>query len=61
ADLLWQAAVNAALNAGVQRLAISHHHPDDHDDFLDQVQVDVKSAFPQAILAHEGLVLTVGK
>ncbi|MDF5710654.1 MAG: MBL fold metallo-hydrolase [Nostoc sp. S4] len=60
ADLLWQAAVNVALNAGVRRLVISHHHPDDHDDFLDQVQTDVKSAFPEALLAHEGLVLVVG-
>ncbi|MBD2682788.1 MULTISPECIES: MBL fold metallo-hydrolase [Nostoc] len=60
ADLLWQVAVNVAVNAGVRRLAISHHHPDDHDDFLDKVQADVKSAFSGALLAHEGLVLTVG-
>ncbi|MEH2070256.1 MAG: MBL fold metallo-hydrolase [Nostoc sp.] len=60
ADSLWQVAVNVALSAGVRRLVISHHHPDDHDDFLDQVQTDVKSAFPEALLAHEGLVLVVG-
>ncbi|BAY75143.1 hypothetical protein NIES25_15610 [Nostoc linckia NIES-25] len=60
ADLLWQVAVNVAVNAGVRRLAISHHHPDDHDDFLDKVQADVKSAFPEALLAREGLVLVVG-
>ncbi|MDZ8024027.1 MAG: MBL fold metallo-hydrolase [Nostoc sp. DedQUE11] len=60
ADLLWQVAVNVALSAGVGRLVISHHHPDDHDDFLDKVQADVKSAFPEALLAHEGLVLVVG-
>ncbi|WP_445636945.1 MBL fold metallo-hydrolase [Nostoc sp. DSM 114161] len=59
ADLLWQVAVNVALNAGVRRLAISHHHPDDHDDFLDKVQADVKSAFPEALLAREGLVVVV--
>ncbi|WP_392533712.1 MBL fold metallo-hydrolase [Nostoc sp. C117] len=59
ADLLWQAAVNVALSAGVKRLVICHHHPDDHDDFLDQVQVDIKSAFPEALLAHEGLVLVI--
>lgn len=61
ADLLWQAAMNTALSAGVQGLAISHHHPDDHDDFLDQVQVDVKSTFSQALLAREGLVLAIDK
>ncbi|MDZ8184404.1 MAG: MBL fold metallo-hydrolase [Nostoc sp. ChiSLP02] len=59
ADLLWQVAVNVAQAAGVRRLVISHHHPDDHDDFLDKVQVDVKSAFPNALLAHEGLVLAI--
>ncbi|MDZ8238302.1 MAG: MBL fold metallo-hydrolase [Nostoc sp. ChiQUE01a] len=60
ADLLWQVAVNVALSAGVKRLVISHHHPDDHDDFLDKVQADVKSAFAEASLAREGLVLVVG-
>ncbi|WP_138503185.1 MBL fold metallo-hydrolase [Nostoc sp. PA-18-2419] len=60
ADSLWQVAVNVALSAGVRQLVISHHHPDDHDDFLDQVQTDVKSAFPEALLAYEGLVLVVG-
>ncbi|MCM0593350.1 MAG: MBL fold metallo-hydrolase [Gloeotrichia echinulata IR180] len=58
-DLHWQTAVDLANNAGVQRLVISHHHPDDNDDFLDQVQVAVKSVFPQALLAHEGLIITL--
>ena len=38
ADLHWQTAVDLAHSAGVQRLVISHHHPDDEDDFLDKVQ-----------------------
>jgi phosphoribosyl 1,2-cyclic phosphodiesterase len=58
-DLLWQTAVNAAENAEVQRLVISHHHPDDHDDFLDQVQSEVQCVFPKTLLASEGLVLPV--
>ncbi|MBD2611033.1 MBL fold metallo-hydrolase [Nostoc punctiforme FACHB-252] len=61
ADLLWQVGVNVALDGGVRRLVISHHHPDDHDDFLDKVQAYVKSAFAEASLAHEGLVVVVGK
>ncbi|MBE9008326.1 MBL fold metallo-hydrolase [Fortiea sp. LEGE XX443] len=60
-DLDWQAAVKLAQSAEVQKLVISHHHPDDDDDFLDQVQADVQSVFPQALLAFEGLVLSVGK
>lgn len=59
AELLWKTAVNLAHHAGVKRLVISHHHPDDHDDFLDSVQTEVKNAFPQALLAREGLILPV--
>ena len=55
----WLSAVDLANNAGVKRLVITHHHPDDHDDFLDQVQAEVKSAFPKALLAREGLILPV--
>ena len=58
-DLLWKTAVNLAHHAGVKRLVISHHHPDDHDDFLDSVQTEIKNAFPQALLASEGLILRV--
>lgn len=58
-DLLWKTAVNLAYQSGVKRLVISHHHPDDHDDFLDSVQTQVKNAFYQALLAREGLILTV--
>lgn len=61
AELQWQTAVNLARSAGVQQLVISHYHPDDEDDFLDNIQVDLQSAFPNAILACEGLVLPVGK
>jgi phosphoribosyl 1,2-cyclic phosphodiesterase len=61
ADVHWQTAVDLAKSAGVPRLVVSHHHPDDDDDFLDQVQLDMKSVFPEALLAHEGLVLAVGK
>ncbi|WP_414578049.1 MBL fold metallo-hydrolase [Anabaena sp. CCY 9402-a] len=59
ADSLWQASVEIAQTANVRQLVISHHHPDDHDDFLDKVQTEVKSAFPKALLACEGLILSV--
>jgi phosphoribosyl 1,2-cyclic phosphodiesterase len=58
-DLLWKTAVNLADHAGAKRLVISHHHPDDHDDFLDSVQTEVKNAFPEVLLAREGLILSV--
>lgn len=61
ADLQWQTAVDLAKNADVKSLVISHYHPDDDDDFLDRVQSEVKSVFPKALLACEGMILSVAK
>ncbi len=61
ADLQWQTAVDLAKNADVKSLVISHYHPDDDDDFLDRVQSEVKSVFPKALLASEGMILSVSK
>ncbi|MBR8833989.1 MAG: MBL fold metallo-hydrolase [Stigonema ocellatum SAG 48.90 = DSM 106950] len=58
-DVHWLTAVDLAHATGVKRLVITHHHPDDNDDFLDQIQAEVKSAFPKALLAREGLILAV--
>jgi phosphoribosyl 1,2-cyclic phosphodiesterase len=59
AELLWKTPVDLAQSAGVKKLVISHHHPDDDDDFLDHIQDQVKSAFPNVLLACEGMVLPV--
>jgi len=56
-DVHWLTAVDLANTAGVKQLVVTHHHPDDHDDFLDQVQTEVKSVFPKALLACERLIL----
>ncbi len=58
-DLPWLPAIDLASKSEVKRLVISHHHPDDDDDFLDSVQTKIKSVFDSAILAHEGLVLSI--
>ncbi len=58
-NLHWQTAVDFAYTNAVRQLVISYHKPDEHDDFLDQMQIEVKSVFPKAILAHEGLILSV--
>ncbi|HYW20076.1 MAG TPA: MBL fold metallo-hydrolase [Nodularia sp. (in: cyanobacteria)] len=60
-DVHWKTAVELANSAGVKQLVISQHHPDDNDNFLDQVQLEIQSVFPKALLASEGLVLSVGK
>jgi phosphoribosyl 1,2-cyclic phosphodiesterase len=61
ADLLWQTAVDLADSADVKQLVITHHHPDDHDDFLDHVHTEVKSTFSNVLLAREGLGLIVSQ
>ncbi|MBE9197824.1 MULTISPECIES: MBL fold metallo-hydrolase [unclassified Nodularia (in: cyanobacteria)] len=58
-DVHWKTAVELAKSAGVKQLVISQHHPDDKDDFLDKVQLEIQSIFPKALLACEGLVLSV--
>ncbi|QYX32343.1 MBL fold metallo-hydrolase [Sphaerospermopsis torques-reginae] len=60
-ELLWKTPVELAQTANVKKLVISHHHPDDDDDFLDKIQDEVKSIFPNVVLASEGMMLYVGK
>jgi len=60
-ESLWKTAVDLARNNGVRQLVISHHHPDDDDEFLDQIQDQITSAFPNASLAYEGLILDLRK
>ncbi|MEA5513251.1 MBL fold metallo-hydrolase [Nodularia sp. UHCC 0506] len=59
-DVHWKTAVDLATSASVKQLVISQHHPDDNDDFLDKVQLEIQSVFPKALLACEGLVLSIG-
>jgi phosphoribosyl 1,2-cyclic phosphodiesterase len=58
-ESFWKTAVDMAQKAQVKKLVISYHHPDDHDDFLDDAQIEIQSVFPKALLAREGLVLTI--
>lgn len=55
----WQVGVELAKAAGVKNLVIFHHDPAHDDDFLDQMEADVKEAFPKGFLAREGMILQV--
>jgi phosphoribosyl 1,2-cyclic phosphodiesterase len=55
----WQEAVRLCKSAGVKKLVVFHHDPDHDDDKLDAIARDVGAAMPGAILARDGLVLTV--
>ncbi|MCJ8278535.1 MAG: MBL fold metallo-hydrolase [Rivularia sp. ALOHA_DT_140] len=58
-DLYWQNAVELACKGGVKKLVFSNHHPNDNDDFLDEVQSRFKREFAQAYLAREGMLISV--
>lgn len=55
----WQEAVKIAKAAGVKKLVIFHHDPSHNDDFLDRLEIEVKEAFPNSVLAREGLEIDV--
>lgn len=58
-DNLWQTSIATAKAAGVKRIVLSHYNPDHDDDFLDWVEAQVQSVFPNDILAREGMILPV--
>jgi phosphoribosyl 1,2-cyclic phosphodiesterase len=55
----WQEAVKIAKAANVKTLVIFHHDPLHSDDFLDQVGAEVAAAFPNSVMAREGLVIQI--
>lgn len=55
----WQEAVKVAIAANVKTLVIFHHDPLHDDDFLDQVGKQVAEAFPNSVMAREGLSLAL--
>jgi phosphoribosyl 1,2-cyclic phosphodiesterase len=55
----WQQAIKVAQAAGVKKAVMFHHDPNHDDDFLDDVEAQVQTAFPNSILAREGMILPV--
>ncbi|MEX0272205.1 MBL fold metallo-hydrolase [Leptolyngbyaceae cyanobacterium UHCC 1019] len=55
----WQEGVKMAKAAGVKKLVVFHHDPSHSDDFLDKVQSQVETVFPNCVLAREGMILPV--
>lgn len=53
----WQEAVKVAKAAHVKKLVIFHHDPLHNDDFLDRVGEQVADAFPNSLMAREGLTI----
>ncbi|MEB3830312.1 MBL fold metallo-hydrolase [Phormidium sp. CCY1219] len=55
----WQEAVKVAKAVGVKQLAIFHHDPAHDDNFLLDVESQVKTAFPGGFLAREGMRIPI--
>ncbi len=55
----WQEGVKVAKAANVKKLVIFHHEPNHNDDFLDEIWLMVKEAYPSSVMAREGLKLTL--
>lgn len=58
-DNLWQTGIETAKAAGVKRIVMSRYNPDYDDDFLEKLEAQVKSVFPNDLLAREGMILPV--
>lgn len=57
----WQEAVKVAQAANVKKLVIFHHDPLHNDDFLDCVGEQAAQAFPNTIIAREGLIIPLAE
>lgn len=53
----WQEAVKVAKAANVKQLVIFHHDPLHNDDFMDEIAQDTAEAFPNSVVAKEGMVI----
>lgn len=55
----WQEAIKVAQAANVKTLVIYHHDPLHDDDYLDGVGKQAREIFPGAIMAREGMILSI--
>jgi phosphoribosyl 1,2-cyclic phosphodiesterase len=55
----WQEAVRLCKAAGAKMLVVFHHDPDHDDERLDAIGREVAAALPGAVMAREGLTLTL--
>lgn len=58
-DNLWQTGITTAKAAGVKRIVMSRYSPDHDDRFLDRVEAQLQSVFPNNLLAREGMIVPV--
>src|SRR5438128_11129744 len=54
-------AMQLAEMAGVKRLAQTHHAPAHDDEFLERIEKLCQERFPNAVLAREGMEISIGE
>ena len=55
----WKKGIELAIAANVKRVILFHHDPEHDDVFLDQVEADIQTQFPNVRLAQEGMVVSL--
>lgn len=55
----WQEALKVVKAAQVTKAVMFHHDPNHDDDILDGIEAQVRSVFPNSLLAREGMILPV--
>ncbi len=55
----WQEGVRLCQAAGVGRLAVFHHDPDHDDAFMGRLEDEIRQAWPPALVARDGMELTL--
>lgn len=56
----WQTSVELAKAANVRELIMFHHNPCHDDNYLDQLEMEMRGYFPRVRLAREGMILRLG-
>jgi len=52
-------AMQVAEMADVEQLALTHHDPDHDDEFLERAEKLCRERFPNAVLAREGMEISI--
>jgi len=55
----WQEGIRLCQAAGVGRLAVFHHDPDHDDVFMGRLEDEIRQAWPNALVARDGMELTL--
>jgi len=55
----WKASIEMAIAAKAKQIVAFHHDPMHDDDFLDEIEMEMRSSYPNVWLAREGAELQI--